>query len=441
MMTGVALAAVVGGVRLSGLGASESKEAANAAEPEDDAPHVEVVLPTKGGIERKTAQPGSVHSFETVELYAMVSGYLKNQAVDIGSRVKKGEVLAEIDVPKERNAVNEAAAGLEQAKAQATQARSRVKAMEAASTTAKATVTLTIADIDRFAANRRLAEVQYNRVRDLSQRQAVDNRLVDEQARDMEAAVAAEKTAHLAVETAKSKLQEALANVQQAQADVAAAEAAIGVAEARLASAKVDIVYSKIVAPFDGVVTKRNYHPGSFIRSAATSSALPVLTVSRTDLMRVVIRVPDRDVVLANAGDAVLVTIDGLEGKSFKGEVARVGESEDPTTRTMRVEVDLPNPDGLLREGMYGRASIDLEPPSTRLTVPSACVIERLQKDQGVIRRVVNGKVEDVQVKLGADNGKRVEILSVIDEKDEVIFKSGTTLEPGMAVVSSITQG
>jgi RND family efflux transporter MFP subunit len=394
------------------------------------------VYPQKGGIERLTTQPGSVHSFETVDLYAMVSGYLKVQNVDIGSRVKKGDVLAEIDVPRESSAAVEAEALLEQARSRARQAAAKVKAMEAAYETAKAAVAQAIGGVDRFVAELKLAESQYARVKDLSDRNAVHERLVDEQRRDLETAVAAEKTARLAVQTAKSKVAEAEANVEAAKADAAEAEAAIAVAESRLAKARVDLGYAKIVAPFDGVITRRNFHVGSFIREATGSSALPLLTVSRTDLMRVVVRVPDRDVVLADAGDAAVVTIDGLEGRSFKGSISRVGESEDHTTRTMRVEIDLPNPDGLLREGMYGKAMIALEPPSERLTVPAACVLDRPGKGQGLIQVVRDGKVDRVTVQIGADDGKRVEVVSGVGAKDQVVLRSRTVLEPGSPVVA-----
>ena len=435
----VVVAAAAGGFRMAGLGAASPDKAGSKAErteADDQTPRVEVVRPRRGGIERTTVQPGSVHSFESVELYAMVSGYLKTQEVDIGSRVKQGQVLAEIDVPREESAAAEGAALLEQSKAQARQMEAKLKSVEAERDTAAAAVDQAAADVDRFVANRRLAESQYARVKNLSDRNAVDRRLVDEQQRDMEASVAAEKAARLAVLSAKSRLLAAEAKVEQARADVAEAKASIGVAEARVAKAKVDLQYAKITAPFAGVVTHRNFHPGSFIRAASGSTPLPLLTVSRTDLMRVVVRVPDRDVVLTDPGDKAVVTIDSLQGRAFKGTVSRIGESEDHTTRTMRVEIDLPNPDGLLREGMYGRATIHLEPPSERLTVPVACVVERPAKGKGVVQVVRDGKVRRVKVDLGADNGTLVEVASGVGADDEVVLRTSTPLEDDMTVVA-----
>lgn len=397
---------------------------------------VDVVVPKVGGIERKTSQPGSVHSFESVELQAMVSGYLKTQDVDIGSHVKKGQVLAEIDVPRERHAVQEAAALLEQAKVRARQAEARVKTVEADRETASATAAQVEADIARLVANRKLAEAQYLRVNSLYEHRAVDKKLVDEQLRDFEAARAAEATANLAAKTARTQLSSAAMKVEEAKVDVEEARSAVDVAESRLEKARVDVAYAKIVAPFDGVVTHRFFHPGSFIRSASDGGQSPLLTVARTDLMRVVVRVPDRDVVLASAGDPAVLTIDGLEGQVFKAPIARIAESEDPVTRTMRVEIDVPNPDGRLREGMYGRATIALEPASKSLTLPVACVLERSEKRQGVVQVVRGGKVERVKVELGTDNGSLIEVDSGLKPDDEVVLRSSVPLEAGMPVVA-----
>ena len=383
-----------------------------------------------------TVQPGSVHSFESVELYAMVSGYLRSQGVDIGSRVKKGEVLAEIDVPREIQSAEEATALLEQARAQALQMDAKVKAMEAERDTASATIAQTESDVDRLVANLRLAESQLARVKGLHERNAIEKRLVDEQRRDLEVAIAAERTGRLAILTAKARLAGAVAKVDQARADVAEAIAAVGVAEARAAKARVDLTYAKIVAPFDGFVTSRSFHPGAFIRSASDGNQTPLLTVSRTDLMRVVVRVPDRDVTLTDPGDPAVVTIDGLGGREFRGVVSRIGESEDSATRTMRVEIDLPNPDDLLREGMYGRASISLEKASVRLTLPTACILDRSGKGQGVVQVVRDGKVDRVKVTLGADNGTLVEMDSGLGPDDDVVLRSSTTLDPGMKVIA-----
>jgi RND family efflux transporter MFP subunit len=414
---------------------SALKAGAKPAEPDVITPTVEVIHPRRGGIERTTVQPGAVHPFESVDLFARISGYMKSQAVDIGSRVKEGQVLAEIAIPREEKLAQEAEALLEQAKAQALQMEARVNEAEADRDTAEAEIARAESDIARLAANRTLAVSKYGRIKALHAQHVVEMVLVDEQMHDRDAAIAAEKTGTLAVRTARSRWASAAARVDRARADVAEARAAVDVAEARLAATRVDLEYAKIVAPFDGVVTLRSFHPGEFIRSAEGGSRKPVLTVSRTDLMRVVVQVPDRDAVLAGAGDPAVVNIDGLNGKEFRAKVSRISHSANPTTRTMRVEIDLPNPDGQLRAGMYGRVSIALEPPSVRLTLPAACILDR-SGSGGVVHVVRGGKVERIDVHLGADDGKLVELRSGVDSSDKVILRSSGVVEPGMPVVS-----
>jgi RND family efflux transporter MFP subunit len=402
----------------------------------DLAARVEVVRPDAGGIPRSTTQPGSIHAFETVNLVAMVSGYLKTQSVDIGSRVRKGQVLAVIDVPRERQAVAEASSLLNQARAQARQASARVKTASADRDAAAAMLAQTEADVDRLVANRQLAEKQFSRISDLAAREAVERVLVDEQRHDLDSAVAAERTARLAVDTARAKLSGASANLERAGADLEVAEAAVGVAEARLETARVNLAYATITAPFDGVVTHRKFHPGAFVRAATDAGQPPLLTVVRTDLMRVVVLVPDREVVLANPGDAADLVVDALGGRVFRGTVARVAESEDHQSRTMRVEIDLPNPDGSLRDGMYGRATIHLAASSKHLTLPAECVTERSGNGKGAVRVVREGTVRRVAVELGADDGSRVEVVSGLGPDDRVVLRSSRPVEDGSRVVA-----
>lgn len=429
---------VVGGIVAWSVRAHEEKPPGrlsdSAPTAEELATRVEVVRPTKGGIPRVTVQPGSIHAFETVDLYAMVSGYLKSQTVDIGSRVKKGQVLAEIGVPREARVADQAAAIVEQSRAQLRQAEARARSAVAEKRTVAATLAQTKADVDRSVARRVLTESQYVRVKELYDRQAVAQRLVDEGKQERDAAAAAERVANLAVSAAEAQLTAADAKIEQAQADVAEAKAAVSVSEASLAKAKVDLDYARIVAPFDGTVTSRGFHPGAFIRAASAGGDLPLLTVVRTDLMRVVIRVPDRDVAYANPGDPVELSIDAVPGPPLKGVVARVSDAEDPMSRTMRVEVDLPNPDGVIRSGMYCRATIGLETRTTGLKVPVNCVVDRSGKGEGTVRVVRDGRVRQKKVELGADDGTTVEVVSGLAPDDDVVLRSSAALEEGMAV-------
>jgi RND family efflux transporter MFP subunit len=398
---------------------------------------VDAIRPVRGGVRRLTIQPGTVHAFESVDLFAKASGFLKTQVVDIGSPIRRGQVLAEIDAPELVRDLEEAGAALEQARARAEQAASRVATAEAECKAWAAQAAQAETDLQRLAANRTLSEKQYRRISDLSARHAVERVLVDEHQTKLDSDQAAERAGHAAIRTARAQVAVADARLLQARADVSEARAAIRVAEARLARARVLADYARVVAPFDGVVTRRTFHPGAFIRSAADGVSEPLLTVMRTDLMRVVIQVPDLDVPLLDVGDKATIAVDALKGREYTGVVARLGKREDPTTRTMRAEVDLTNGDGALIEGMYGRASIELLPPTAHLTVPAACVVGHAGHSQASVFLVRADKAHRVPVTLGLDDGTSVEVLAGLEPSDLVVLRPPRTLADGTSVVAT----
>jgi multidrug efflux pump subunit AcrA (membrane-fusion protein) len=175
----------------------------------------------------------------------------------------------------------------------------------------------------------------------------------------------------------------------------------------------VNLEYAKIVAPFDGVVTHRTFHPGALIRSATEGGTQPLLTVKRTDKMRVVVLIPDSDVVLTKVGGTAVVGVDALGGRSFTGTLARIARAEDEQ-RLMRVEIDLPNPENVLCDGMYGKALITLERDAKSVALPAACVVEHSGRTGGCVYEA--------------------EIRSGIKPDDSVVLPSGTPLEDGMHV-------
>lgn len=433
VVLGVATAAVV--VWLA-RGGSPSKAVGSGLEPEAVeklTPGVTVVRPRAGGIARTIEQPAIMHAFESVDLYAMISGYLKSQAVDIGSTIKKGEVLAEINVPRHAKDFEEARALVAQARAQINQSEARVKVARAQREAAAALEKVAEADLERLTARRQFAEKQYARVNGLVAERATTKLLADEQMSDLAAAVAAERTGAAEILSAKAKLLAADAAIDQAQADTEEAKANLGVAQARMDRSQTSLEYAKIIAPFDGVVTHRTYHLGALVRSADEGGQQPLFTVKRNDLMRVVVLVPDDDVVYTKVGQKAVVRVDSLAGRLFQGTLARIARAED-AERMMRVEIDLPNPDDVLCDGMYGKASISLEQDAKTLAVPAACVVEHNGRSGGVVYVVRDGLAKRTEVKLGGDNGTYAEIRSGIRPDDSVILPSGTPLEDGMRV-------
>src|SRR5204862_855031 len=144
-----------------------------------------------------------------------------------------------------------------------------------------------------------------------------------------------------------------------------------------LEKGQVLVQFATVVAPCDGVITERNFFPSDFVRAANEGGAhLPLLTVQRTDRMRVVVQIPDRDVPYCDPGDPAIVEIDALPGQKLLAKVSRVARSEDHDTRLMHVEIDLPNPTGKICNGMYGKVTIILE-ESDLLTVPPSSLLAK----------------------------------------------------------------
>ena len=399
---------------------------------------VKVVHAKKGLAQRLSTQPGSIQAWESVHLYAKVPGFLKKQSVDIGDHVKKGDVLAVVDVPELEAQVKRNAAAVRQAQSRVAQMEARVTSARAELVAAKASVTRAEAAEKSAAAWVRYRALQYGRMKELFAKRSIEERLVDEYKEHYEASIETELSAKETITTAKAKAAVAAAKIEQAQADVAEAKAEVEVADADLEKVQVQVTFATIPAPFDGVITQRRFFPGDYIRSANEGSNEPLLTVERTDKFRVIVQIPDRDVPFADPGDDAYVLIDALPGRKLPAKVSRVAGYEDPQTRLMRVEIDLPNPTGKIRHGMYGQVTIILDEDRDHLSVPSTCVTGRQEDGKGTVYVVRDGHAHPVSVRLGMDNGLRVTVLDGLHLDDEVVLRPSNNLSDGCEVAPTV---
>jgi len=397
---------------------------------------VAVVRLNKGGITRTSTQIGTVQAFEEADLYAKVSGYLSKLNVDYGSRVKQGQVLAEIDDPEVFKEKERSAAMLVQGEAKVQQAEARIKVAKAFYKAAQATVVQSQAEIERTAATRSYRDKVLQRFTELAASRSVPQQVVDEQEENFKAAVATEKAARSAVLTAEAQAEEAESKIEQAKADLAGARADVKVDEAADAKAGVLVDYTKIISPYDGVVTRREFFRGAFIRSASEGGNVPLMSVAKVDQVRVVTYVPDRDVPLTDIGDEAEITLDALPNQVFKGKVSLMADREDPSSRTMHTEVFLPNADNKFRPGMYGIAKIILNRDVKNSTLPASCLVGEAKEGKGDVFTIKDGKVHRTAIQIGTDDGIRVEVISGIGPDDDVIASTGTVTE-GMAVKPS----
>ena len=424
------------GVLLGIWGLNSTTPALAQAPPASAAPRVETVRPTQGGLIKRTAQPGSAHSFESAELFAKVSGFLKEQRVDIGSRVKRGDLLAVIDVPELSEDVTAAAAALKQAEAELTQAEAHVESATADHKASQAKIAQMAAEVQRCEAEVALSQKQYDRMRELNELKGIEQRIVEERFCQLQSSQAAQRAAQSAVSAAEQQAAASEAKIALAKADVVVSQAKVTVAASALERAKVMHSYTKITSPYDGVVTCRNFHPGAYVRSPDHGGQVPLLSVDRVDRMRVVVRIPERDVPFIQPGDKATIQFDALPTRKFEGAVSRIAESEEPASRTMLAEIDLPNPDHLIRDHMFGRVEISLEEPVAAVTLPSACLVGDVSGGQAKVFVVDSEQASLREVKIGRDTGVEVEVLSGVSTSDQVVLRPPGGLLDGTKVAS-----
>ena len=260
---------------------------------------------------------------------------------------------------------------------------------------------------------------------------------MDEHQDDRDAAVAAEGEARAELAKANAFVAAADAKVLSAQADVADAKADVKVAQAELENARVMVRFATITSPYTGVITYRRLFPGDYVKAATDSGgSRPLLTVERTDKMRVVYQMADRDVPYCNVGDRAVVEIDALPGPPLEAKVSRMASSEDTGSLLMHVEIDLANPTRKIAQGMFGHITVFLDQGADLLSVPSTCLTGKDEHGKGSVLLVRNGKAVLTSVVTGTDNGVRIAIPKGLKVDDEVVLHPTDDLVDGTAVVA-----
>ncbi|MBI4326419.1 MAG: efflux RND transporter periplasmic adaptor subunit [Chloroflexi bacterium] len=208
------------------------------------------------------------------------------------------------------------------------------------------------------------------------------------------------------------------------------------IAKANLERIQTLLGYSKIVAPFDGVITRRWVDPGAFIPSATSGSAAKnaaVVTLMDFRRVRVEVAIPQSDAALVKTGLPVRVSVEELPGRSFEGQITRFAYALDESTKTMMTEIEIPNPEHLLRPGMYANCQIALEKRTDALLLPAEALVT--EKKKSFVFCLRDSKATRVPVKTGFDDGISVEILLGGLKPDEPVIVAGKhALTDGQAV-------
>jgi RND family efflux transporter MFP subunit len=349
--------------------------AAAAEEQRDFVPRVRVAAVQASPDIHKVVLPATTTAFEAANIFARASGYVVQRNVDIGSRVKAGDLLAVISAPELDHQI---------AQAQATLAQNE-------------------ATLRQTQANRELAA--HNWARDdvlvkqgwATAQQGDTDRL------------------NLAAQTQAADANAATIKAQQAQIEVLQQQKA----------------YQRVVAPFDGVITQRNIDVGSLVQADATSGTF-MFAIAHANIMRIQLFVPQEAAVGVKPGVTAIVRVAEIPGHPFPGQVTRIADALDPGTRTLLTEIDVPNADDELSPGMYSTVELQIPRKTPSLIVPDAAVVFDAQ---GVyVFLVENGVVRQHQITEIRDLGTEMEVSEGIKAGNLVVVNPPVDLEDGKKV-------
>ena len=315
-------------------------------EDEDPADWVSVktIRPKRDPSLRVTVQQlATVEAFFQANLKARVAGVVKYVAKDLGDPVRQGELLVEIDVPDLQQDVAQKESIIVQRQHEALLAQAHVKNADAFLEVSQANILQKQTEVKQAEATREYRVRRLARFRQLASREAISPDVVDEQEQATQAALAAEESARVAVRKAQADYKEKEASREASLAEVKLKESLITVARKDRDRARALADYARITAPFDGVITRRNTDPGEFVQNSTTANTESLVSVSRTDIVTVSMKLPDNAAPFVSLKTDAEIHMDDLPGLTILGKVTRFSPSIEPGDRTMRVEVDLFN--------------------------------------------------------------------------------------------------
>jgi HlyD family secretion protein len=391
---------------------------------------VEVVKPGRAIIRRSTEEPGQIEAYEVTPMYAKVSGYVQKWNVDIGAKVAKGQVLALLSVPELDAEAERKMATVEESEAKLAQAKAAQDVAQANLVSARAKLTEVQAGIKRADADLVRWQAEFKRVEQLFNERAQTGSLLDETQSKLRSSESARDEVYAQVKTAEAVVLQGQAMLDKARSDVTTATVTIKVARFDAQGAQALRGYATIVAPYDGVITRRNVDVGDL--TTPGTQGQPLFVVARDDVVRITVSVPEMYATEVDPGDRVLVRLQALSGRDFEGKVTRTSWTLDAKNRTLRTEIDVPNPKGTLRPGLYAYATVVVEEHADALTVPTSALVRQDSQTYCVV--VANGKAVRKPVTLGLEDGTRAEILSGLQGDETIVKAYASSLSDGQSV-------
>jgi RND family efflux transporter MFP subunit len=360
-----------------------------------DAPTVAVATVKTEDLSRDLVLTAEFKPNQEVDVMAKVAGYIKQINVDVGDRVKEGDLLATLEIPEMNDDLNRASAAVERSNADVTHANDEVRRAESA-----------------YA----IAHLSFQRLSAVAEKRPG---LVAQQE----------------IDVAQSKDLEAEAQVSAAKSALAASREQVHVNTSDVERVHTMKDYTRVTAPFTGVITKRYADKGSMIQAgtASQTQAMPVVRISENSQLRLILPVPESAVPTVHIGQQVAVRVPTLN-RSFPGKVARFSGKLSMATRTMDTEVDVPNASLILIPGMYAEVNLTLSRHNAVLVVPVMAVDTDSEKSGRVMVITPNNRVEVRKISLGLETAQSIEVLSGLNEGDTVVLSGRSGLQAGQEV-------
>ncbi len=373
---------------------------------------VAVAKAGKEDLSRDLDLTAELRPYQEIQVMAKVSGYVKAIYVDIGDKVKKGQLLAVLEIPEMVDDLAHAASTLKRSEAEAIRARDELKRAESLHEIA-------------FLSYKRLSEVAAQRPGLVAQQE---------------------------IDDARSKDLATQAQVSAARSGLDAANEQVSVSRASLARIRTMLDYTRVTAPFDGVVTKRFADVGSMIQAgtASQTQSMPLVRLSENTLLRIIVPVPESAVPTVHVGQGVEVRVPTLN-RSFSGSVTRFATKLSLSTRTMDTEIDVPNANLVMVPGMYAEVRLNLERRQGALAIPVTAVDlsdgsasppgkGSSSGRSGQVMVVASGnRIEVRRITLGLETASRAEVLSGLKDGDLVVIGGRSGLHAGQVVQPKIT--
>ena len=386
----LALIVLVAIAFLAGYVPLQKRRAVIAGEAHDQEralPRVEVVEVGRASAKSELELPGSIQAITEAPILARADGYILHRLVDIGDRVQTGQTLAEIEAPEMEEQVRQSKANLQLAKAAVDQA---------------------LANYEQGKTDTELARVTAERWKNLAVKGVVSRQENDQY---------------------QSQYQSHVAALQSLEKAIGVQRSSVAAAEANLARIERMQSYLLVKAPFAGVITLRNVDVGALANAGSTL----LFRIAQTETLRTYVNVPQAQSSGIRAGQNARLSVTNLPGRQFTGTVARTANSLDPASRTLLVEVHVPNPDGALLPGMYAR--VDLVSPRTNapLLIPSDALISRGAGTEVALVRP-DHTVHLQKIEVGRDYGDKMEVISGLRDGDLIIPNPGDAASEGLQV-------